>query len=239
MYRNVVPTRSVNAPWPYGCVTVSAGVWARNWPRSRLDTDVPRGIWHTGHIRGRRGGLSGSSCSITGISWPQASSHVGGSGIVGGLELLVGAGRAQKAFLPREARVELENGLCHNLAELRREDCGTRSSLLVGLLVAFVAMATAGSAAADHIGQPLDCGTAGTFTIIGTENAAGFFVPKGETNLFRLDGTTSVYVIKEVRVDGQLRWANPGFQTNGREVVTCTFIGPRTGRIYTNTGILT
>jgi len=33
--------------------------------------------------------------------------------------------------------------------------------------------------------------------------------------------------------------ANPGFQANNRTVVTCTFTGPRTGSLYTVSGILT
>jgi hypothetical protein len=109
-------------------------------------------------------------------------------------------------------------------------------------VVVLATMAGAATAAADHIGQPLDCATAGTYTIIGTETAAGFDVPIGETNIFRLlasDGTTRVYAIKETYINGQLRFANPGFQRNGQELVTCTFIGPRTGSIYTNRGILT
>lgn len=117
-----------------------------------------------------------------------------------------------------------------------------RSMQGLAVLAALVtALAGAGTAAADHVGQTLDCGDAGTYLIIGTHTAVGFEAPIGETNLFRLrapDGTTAVYVIKEVWVDGQLRFANPGFQANDRELVECTFTGPRTGRTFTNFGIL-
>jgi len=120
-----------------------------------------------------------------------------------------------------------------------KEDCGMRWTLGLVTVVAVLSAITAGNATADHIGQTLNCGTAGTYTIVGIETAAGFPVPIGETNLFLLGDTTTVLVIKEVSVDGQLRFANPGFQANNRTVVTCTFTGPRTGSLYTVTGILT
>lgn len=109
----------------------------------------------------------------------------------------------------------------------------------VAMLVATITGVTAENAFADHIGQTLDCGTAGTYTVVGTDTAAGFPVPIGETNLFLLGDSTSVLVIKTIRVDGQLRFANPGFVANSAPVVTCTFTGPRTGNVFTVTGILT
>jgi hypothetical protein len=107
------------------------------------------------------------------------------------------------------------------------------------LLVTAALAAIAGPVAADHVGQTLDCGEAGTYTVVGQGTGAGFDVPIGETNLFMLADTSSVYVIKEVYVDGILRFQNPGFAANQQELVRCTFVGPRTGRVYVTYGILT
>ena len=41
-----------------------------------------RSRWQTGHIRGRRGGSSGCSCSSSGTVWPHERSQAGaGSGV--------------------------------------------------------------------------------------------------------------------------------------------------------------
>lgn len=37
-----------------------------------------RNVWHTGHMRGRRGGSSGRSCSSSGTVCPHESSHCSG-----------------------------------------------------------------------------------------------------------------------------------------------------------------
>lgn len=114
-----------------------------------------------------------------------------------------------------------------------------RFVLLSGLLAA-VAVVTASSAAAEHIGETLDCGTAGEFIIAGAnENGFSANVPPGETNVFFLAGTTSVLIIKESYANGVLRFSNPGFKVNDMPLATCTFTGPSSGRTYTVIGILT
>ena len=114
-----------------------------------------------------------------------------------------------------------------------------RFLVLIGLL-AVTAAGTASGAAAEHVGETLDCGTAGTFTIAAA-NGHGFsaHVPPGETNAFFLADTTSVLIIKASYADGVLRFANPGFTANDKPLVTCTFSGPSSGRVYTVIGILT
>jgi len=114
-----------------------------------------------------------------------------------------------------------------------------RFTVLIGLLAAITAV-TASSAAAEHIGQTLDCGDDGAFTIAAAnENGFSATVPPGETNVFFLEETSSVLVIKQTYVDGVLRFVNPGFQANNAPVVTCTFTGPSSGREYRVIGILT
>jgi hypothetical protein len=109
------------------------------------------------------------------------------------------------------------------------------STLLAASILALLPVGVA----ADHVDQTIDCGSAGNFLVVGHQTAAGFDVPIGETNLFLLGDTESVLVIKHVLVNGVVRFSNPGFQVNSAPVVTCTFTGPRTGSLYTVTGILT
>jgi hypothetical protein len=77
----------------------------------------------------------------------------------------------------------------------------------------------------------LNCGGAGTFTVVFVESNLGTFHVVG--------GSTSIFQSTSLTIDGQLIFAEPGFIQNGQPQLTCTFIGAITGRHFTVTGFFT
>jgi hypothetical protein len=77
----------------------------------------------------------------------------------------------------------------------------------------------------------LDCGTAGTFPVVFVESHLGTFHVTGDS--------TSIFQSTSLTIDGTLIFAEPGFNQNGTQELTCTFIGVVTGRHFTVTGFFT
>jgi len=76
----------------------------------------------------------------------------------------------------------------------------------------------------------LDCGTAGTYSVVFVESGLGTFHVVGDTRIFQSTSLT---------IEGQLIRSEPGFAHNGISQLTCSFIGALTGRLFTVTGFFT
>jgi hypothetical protein len=68
----------------------------------------------------------------------------------------------------------------------------------------------------------LDCGQAGTYAVVFVESHLGTFHVTG--------ASTSIFQSTSLTIDGQVVFAEPGFDHNGRSPLTCTFTGVTTGR---------
>jgi len=77
----------------------------------------------------------------------------------------------------------------------------------------------------------LDCGAAGTFDVVFVESHLGTFHVLGDS--------TRIFQSTSLTIEGELIFATPGFDANGRDLLTCTFIGAATGRHFTVTGFFT
>jgi hypothetical protein len=77
----------------------------------------------------------------------------------------------------------------------------------------------------------LNCGEAGTFRVVFVESHLGTFHVLGDS--------TSIFQSTSLTIEGQPIFAEPGFSRNGRDQLTCTFIGAVTGRHFTVTGFFT
>lgn len=77
----------------------------------------------------------------------------------------------------------------------------------------------------------LDCGSAGTFPVAFVESNLGTFHVQGDS--------TSIFQTTSLTIDGRLIFAEPGFDHNNRNQLTCTFIGVVTGRHFIVTGFFT
>jgi hypothetical protein len=98
-----------------------------------------------------------------------------------------------------------------------------RRLALVGLVAAASASLLAQPAAAFHIGQTVDCGDAGTFTIKAQPNGAGFEAPPpGDVLLFE-EGLR--LALLKITIDGVVVFdqAAVGRANNALDEVTCTF----------------
>jgi hypothetical protein len=77
----------------------------------------------------------------------------------------------------------------------------------------------------------LDCGSAGTYPVDFVESNLGTFHVLGDS--------TMIFQTTSLTIEGQLVFAEPGFDHNNRDQLTCTFIGVVTGRHFTVTGFFT
>ena len=98
-----------------------------------------------------------------------------------------------------------------------------RRLALGGLLTLAWVGLLAQPAAAFHIGQTVDCGDAGTFTIRAQPNGAGFEAPPpGDALLFEEGPKLTIFVLT---IDGVTVFDGPavGRAKNALDEVTCTF----------------
>jgi hypothetical protein len=105
--------------------------------------------------------------------------------------------------------------------------------------ITFVGLASlAGPAAGSHAGAIADCGTAGTFTVKATDNAAGSQSPTPFTAVVFEEG--GVLTVHEISRNGQLLFtrADNGRARNSLTEVTCSFTSVSDGT-FTVKGILT
>jgi hypothetical protein len=114
-----------------------------------------------------------------------------------------------------------------------------RRAITLLTTIALVGLATfAGPAAGSHAGALADCGTAGTFTVKATDNAAGSQSPTPFTAVVFEGG--GVLTVQEISRNGQLLFtrASNGRARNSLTEVTCSFTSLSDGT-FTVTGILT
>ena len=77
-------------------------------------------------------------------------------------------------------------------------------------------------------GFDLNCGSAGTYAVVFVESGLGTFHVTGDS--------TAIFQSKSLSIDGALVRTTRGFDANGRTLVTCTFTGALTGRLFKVTG---
>src|SRR5215217_4599687 len=105
-----------------------------------------------------------------------------------------------------------------------------------------LAMAIAAAVAAPALADPdpdltgaksfdLNCDSAGTYAVVFVESGLGTFHVTGDS--------TAIFQSKSLSIDGQLIRTTPGFEPNGRTLVTCTFTGALTGRLFEVSGFFT
>ena len=115
-----------------------------------------------------------------------------------------------------------------------------RRAILLIAVAAMLVMALAQAPVANADPDPdfdraksfnLNCGDAGIFPVVFVESNLGTFHVTG--------GSTSIFQSTSLTIDGTLIFAEPGFKTNGRPQLTCSFIGVVTGRHFIVTGFFT
>jgi hypothetical protein len=77
----------------------------------------------------------------------------------------------------------------------------------------------------------LNCGSAGTYSVVFVESGLGTFHVTGDS--------TAIFQSKSLSIEGQLVSSTPGFDLNGHTLLTCTFKGVLTGRLFEVTGFFT
>ncbi|HEX7949400.1 MAG TPA: hypothetical protein VF494_03555 [Candidatus Limnocylindrales bacterium] len=77
----------------------------------------------------------------------------------------------------------------------------------------------------------LDCGADGTYPVVFVESNLGAFHVTGDS--------TRIFQSTSLTIEGNLIFAEPGFDRNGRAQLHCSFHGVVTGRLFEVTGFFT
>src|SRR5512146_395009 len=101
------------------------------------------------------------------------------------------------------------------------------AALTVSLVAAPIALADPDPDLTPARSFVLDCGADGSYTVVFVESNLGTFHVTGNSN--------SIFQSTSLSIEGVLLFAEPGFGTNGRPEVTCSFVGAVTGRHFTVT----
>jgi hypothetical protein len=115
--------------------------------------------------------------------------------------------------------------------EMRRRFTPVIVALGIAALVAAPALADPDPDLTGGKSFDLNCGSDGTYPVVFVESGLGTFHVTGDS--------TAIFQSKSLSIDGQLVRATPGFEPNGRTLLTCTFIGSLTGRLFEVTGFFT